>query len=90
MSKPLKEAAWRLVLPEIRQIVREEMQSAMGEINAKFEALNMKIDSSRNELKTEITSVRFNLEGLDKRLDVVQRLAILEAEVKELRKKTES
>lgn len=71
MSKALKEAGWRLVLPEIRQIVKEEIQSAMGEINAKFEGLNMKFEavnsridavnettaSMRNELKAEISRV---------------------------------
>lgn len=49
--KALREAGWRLILPEIRQIVKEELQSAMGEINAKFEAVNTRIDSLSTEIK---------------------------------------
>jgi hypothetical protein len=106
MPKPLKEAAWRPILPEIRQIVKEEIHSAMGQINAKFEAvnrkidstreelilknesLNMKLDSLRNELKSNIESVHFSVRELDKRMDVVQRLAVIEAKLREQEKKS--
>ncbi|MGH2637932.1 MAG: hypothetical protein ACRDF4_01380 [Rhabdochlamydiaceae bacterium] len=120
MSKALKEAGWRLILPEIRQIVKEELQSAMGEISAKFEAVNTRIDSTRNELKADMSRVESKVEDLDKRLtgqiddvdkrmttkidsgnekltakiddldkrlDIVQRLAILEAKVREREQK---
>lgn len=146
MSKALKEAGWRLILPEIRQIVKEELQSAMGEINARFEVVNTKIgeldkrlgstreelvskneslrqellsknESLRNEmlsmkselkadigkvngellaeigkvngeLTAKIEKVDSSVKDLDKRLDIVQRLAIIEAKLREQEKKS--
>jgi len=68
-------------------------------INIKATALENKIDSIRTELKTDIARVEQTLkselarveqtlsirvESLEKRLDVIQRLAVLEAKLREL------
>ncbi|MEM2530413.1 MAG: hypothetical protein QXL32_04750 [Candidatus Bathyarchaeia archaeon] len=103
----------RVLLPEIRSIIKEEVASEV-------KGLNEKIDLLRNELLSEIRRVderlgaeikrvderlgseigrveaevkgmdgklSAKLEGLEKALPLASRLAVLEAEVKELREK---
>jgi len=123
MSKALKEAGWRLVLPEIRNIVKEEVSSALAPVHVELKAINVRIDEMDKRLtgKIEETNERLTskVDEMDKRLgteiremdkrlsnqilemdkrlssqindlresvNVAQRIAVLEAQVKELRK----
>ncbi|MBI2649618.1 MAG: hypothetical protein HYY68_00240 [Thaumarchaeota archaeon] len=123
MSGPIRQAAWRLILPEIRKIVREEIadqlgsfrgevqgefKSVQGEFKAiqgefkavhseirrldeKIESTDAKIDSVKDQLQEKIESVRTELgakiDGLDKRMDLVQQVAVLQSKVSELEEK---
>ena len=134
LSKALKEAGWRLVLPEIRNIVKEEISSALAPVQVELKVVNLRIDEMDKRLtgkieetserltskvdemdkrltgKIEETSERLTskVDEMDKRLsnqilemdkrlssqmndlresvNVAQRIAVLEAQVKELRK----
>ena len=75
--------AW--LMPEINDI-KVQLAEIKGDIKATTErirALDTKIDSVRNELKADIARADSRVEDLDKRLDIAQRLAVLEAKVKE-------
>jgi polyisoprenoid-binding protein YceI len=61
--------AW--LLPEINEI-----KISLERINGEIKVLDTKIESTRNELKVGIARVESRVEDLDKRLDVVQRLAL--------------
>jgi chromosome segregation ATPase len=54
-----------------------------SKIDSISDSLSSKIDSLRNELKSDISRVDSRIEDLDKRLDIVQRLSVLEAKVRE-------
>lgn len=75
--------AW--LMPEIHEIklALETIRGEMKVLDTKIGSLDAKIDSVRNELKADIARVDSKVEDLDKRLDVAQRLAVLEARVKE-------
>ena len=75
----MKEAAWRLILREIRQIVKAELQASTGEIRGEIKALKGEMQGELKALHTEIQSVKDSL-------NVVQRLAVLEAKVSEYEK----
>ncbi|MGI0080674.1 MAG: hypothetical protein ACRECH_13755 [Nitrososphaerales archaeon] len=77
MSKTVKEAAWRLILPELRQIVKEELQAATSEIRGEIRAM-------KGEMQGEFKAVNTRIDEMDKRPDVVQRLAIIEEKVKDM------
>jgi chromosome segregation ATPase len=59
-----------------------------SKIDSNFDSLTSKIDSLRNELKSDISRVDSRVEDLDKRLDIVQRLSVLEAKQREMDSKT--
>jgi cell shape-determining protein MreC len=59
----------RFLLPEIERVVEKAVNSLRSEMNAKFEAVNARLDS------------------IGKRFDLVQDVAVLKAEVKEIRDK---
>jgi predicted nuclease with TOPRIM domain len=90
LSKTVKEAAWRLILPEIRQIVKEELQASTGEIRGEIKALKGEMQGMKESLNTKIDEMDKRLsekiDDLDKRLDIVQRLSVLEAKVREQEK----
>ena len=73
-----KAPSWftRLLMPEILEIKGELKNINIDELDKR---LSEKIDSTRNELKSDISRVDSRVEDLDKRLDIVQRLTILEA-----------
>ena len=96
-----QEAGWRLVLPEIRNIVKEEISSALAPVQVELKVVNLRIDEMDKRLGTEIREMDKRLSNqimeMDKRLssqmndlresvNVAQRIAVLEAQVKELRK----
>lgn len=57
MSKTAKEVAWRLVLQEIRKIVKEELESQLKPVCTEIKRLDEKVDSLRNEIKADIARV---------------------------------
>jgi hypothetical protein len=74
----------RVLLPEIRTIVKDE-------VSVEVKRLDEKIDLVRNELLAEIRrmdeKLTAKIESIDKAMPLVSRLAILETEVKELKEK---
>ncbi len=123
MSGPIRQAAWRLILPEIRKIVREEIADQLGgfrgevqgefksfqgefkavqgefkavhseirRIDEKIDSVDTKIDSVKDQLQEKIESVRSELgakiDGLEKRMDLVQQVAVLQSKVSDLEEK---
>ena len=69
MPGPVREVAWRLVLPEIRKIVKEELESQLKPIYTEIKRLDEKVDSMRNELKADIARVD---EKLSSRIQAVE------------------
>ena len=71
-------------IDEMDKRLGSRIDSVNGRIDEMNERLGSKIDSVRNELKSEISRVDSRIEDLDKRLDIVQRLSVLEAKVIEV------
>ena len=44
MPGPVREVAWRLVLPEIRKIVKEELDSQLRGVNGRIDSVAERID----------------------------------------------
>lgn len=75
MSGPIRQAAWRLILPEIRKIVREEIADQLGgfrgEVQGEFKAIQgefkavhseiRRLDEKTDDLDEKIESVRSQL-----------------------------
>ncbi|GBC70946.1 hypothetical protein HRbin02_00720 [Candidatus Calditenuaceae archaeon HR02] len=86
----------RFLLPEIRALIKEETKDLktymddkfktfderLETFNEKFKALDERLISLRNEMNARFDS-------LESRVDVLQRVAVLEAEVRELKKRLE-
>lgn len=91
MSSKLQQAAWRMILPEIRKIVKEEIQSEVSIVNTKMESEFKVVHSEIRRLDEKVEGFGKGLDdridGLEKRLDVVQRLAVVEAKLKEYEQK---
>ena len=66
----------RFLIPEIERIVEKEVDGLRREINARFEAVNVRFES-----------VNARLDGIEKRFDLVQDVAVMKAELKEIREK---
>jgi hypothetical protein len=66
----------RFLIPEIQRVVEKEVDGLRREINARFEAVD-----------TGFEAVNARLDAIEKRFDLVQDVAILKAEVKEIREK---
>ena len=63
--------------------VNGRIDSLENKMDGRINSLETKMDAEFRIVHTEIKSVNEKVEGLDKRLDVVQRLAVLEAKLKE-------
>jgi len=105
MSAPIRQAAWRLVLPEIRKIVREEisdqpggfrgeMQGEFKGLQGEFKSIQGQFDAVHSEIRRldeKIESVRKELsgkiDGLEKRMDLVQHVGVLQHKASELEEK---
>ncbi|MDG7000698.1 MAG: hypothetical protein JRN15_16510 [Nitrososphaerota archaeon] len=92
----------RILMPELAEIKGE-----LKNVHTRIDALDAKVDSVKNEMKSDIARVETKVEeldkrlsnkidsvdqklsnkidDLDKRLDIVQRLSVLEAKVAEQR-----
>jgi len=66
----------RFLLPEIEKVVEKEVGGLMREISAKFEAVDAKFEAANARL-----------DAIEKRFDLVQDVAVLKAELKEVREK---
>jgi capsule polysaccharide export protein KpsE/RkpR len=68
----------------IERLLLPRLSSMEGELKA----INARIDSVKTEMNAKFETVNTKIESLDKRLDVVQRLSVLEAKVRDLEKKS--
>ncbi|MGI0081118.1 MAG: hypothetical protein ACRECH_16025, partial [Nitrososphaerales archaeon] len=79
--------AW--LMREINEIkvqlaeIRGDAKAVNTKIDGLDEKIDMKVDSLRNELKADIQRVDSSVKDLDERLDIVQRLTLVEAKLKE-------
>lgn len=85
MSKTLKEAGWRLIPPEIRAIVKEEIAAGTAPITVRIDEMDNRLTNKVEELDRRLTG---EIRDLRESVNVMQRIAVLEAQVKELRKET--
>jgi len=89
----------RFLLPEIRNIVKEEISNQLKPIEAKIsaldskieertKALDMKIEERTKALEKEIISLRNEMnarfDSIEKRLPLIERLALLEARMEKI------
>jgi len=74
----------RILLPELRSIVKEEVA---GEVKKVEEKLSGEITALRTDIKKIEDTLSTKVDSLEKRLDLVKRVAVLEAKVKELETK---
>jgi predicted RNase H-like nuclease (RuvC/YqgF family) len=86
----------RLLIPtmesRVREIVKEEVGHLEKIMDTRFEAVNSKIDSLDKRLTAEIQELRRRLTGeiasLRSELQYAPKVAVLEAKVNELEKRT--
>ena len=89
----------RFLLPEIRNIVKEEISNQLKPIETKISALDMKIDERTKALdmkieertkalEKEIISLRNEMnarfDSIEKRLPLIERIALLEARIEKI------
>jgi septal ring factor EnvC (AmiA/AmiB activator) len=89
----------RFLLPEIRNIVKEEISNQLKPIDAKIsaldskieertKALDMKIEERTKALEKEIISLRNEMnarfDSIEKRLPLIERIALLEARMEKI------
>ncbi|MEM2237480.1 MAG: hypothetical protein QXR26_02195 [Candidatus Caldarchaeum sp.] len=87
----------RFLLPEIRTLIKEETKDLKIYMDDRFKAFDERLKAFDEKFKSfdeRLTSLRTEMnvrfDSLEKRLDVLQRVAVLEAEVRELRQRLES
>ncbi len=73
----------RFLIPEIERVVEKEVDGLRREINARFEAVDTKFEA----VNTKFEGVNARLDGIEKRFDLVQDVAVMKAELKEIREK---
>lgn len=73
----------RFLIPEIERVVEREVEGLRREMSARFEAVDTKFEA----MDTKFEGINARLDGIEKRFDLVQDVAILKAEVKEIREK---
>ncbi len=79
MSGPIRQAAWRLILPEIRKIVREEIADQLGgfrgEVQGEFKSFQGEFKGIQGEFKavhSEIRRLDEKTDGLDEKIESVR------------------
>jgi len=65
-------------LPEL-EFIKGELKA----INICIEELDKRVESLRNEMIARFEAVNSRIDSLDKRLDVAERLAVIEAKLRE-------
>jgi chromosome segregation ATPase len=91
----------RILLPEIRVIVKEEISNQLKPLEAKISALDekidertraldMKIEERTKALEKEVMSLRNEMnarfDSIEKRLPLIERIALLEARIEKIEK----
>jgi septal ring factor EnvC (AmiA/AmiB activator) len=91
----------RILLPEIRNIVKEEISNQLKPIETKIsaldekieertKALDMKIEERTKALEKEIISLRNEMnarfDSIEKRLPLIERIALMEARIEKIEK----
>ena len=89
MSSKIPSWIQRFLLPEL-----EAIKGELRAINARIDALEKEVKSFRNEVNTRFEAINIRIEefdkrvtskigDLEKRLDMAERLAVIEAKLKE-------
>ncbi len=83
---------------KIPSVIERLLLPKLSEISGDIKALDIKIDSLRNEIKIEISSVRKEIESLrtemnvkfnslEKRIPVIEKITALELKIADLKKR---
>ncbi|MBS7655808.1 hypothetical protein KEJ50_04835 [Candidatus Bathyarchaeota archaeon] len=80
----------RILLPEIRAIVKEEVSNQIKIIDERTKALDLKIEERTKALEREILSLRSEMnarfDSIEKRLPLIEKIALIEARIERLEK----
>jgi len=91
----------RILLPEIRTIVKEEISSQISTLDAKISALDSKLEEKSKSLDSKfeertkaldakISSLRNEMiarfDSIEKRLPLIERMALIEARIEKIEK----
>ena len=68
----------RFLLPEL-----ESIKGGLKAINARIGELDKRVESLRNEMTARFEAVNSRIDSLGKRFDVAERLAVIEAKLRE-------
>ena len=67
MAKAFKEVDWRIILPEIRKTIKEELEATNGKIDdlrvivdERFKAVNERLDAIKERYDVSIQRSRFH------------------------------
>jgi len=87
----------RILLPRLNSIdgelksINTRIDSAEKSLGTRIDATDAKIDSMKSELRTEMASnkneIKTELRALQEKVDILPRLAVLEAKMKDLERK---
>jgi len=88
---PSKIPIWiqRFLLPELESIKGElkAMNTRINEmekrLSVRIQELDKRVESLRNEMVARFEAVNSRIDSLEKRLDVAERLAVIEAKLRE-------
>ena len=76
----------RVLLPQISDL-KGELKAMDAKMDAEFRVVHSELGSLDQKLSQRIDGTNRRLDDSDKKLDVVQRVAVLEAKVQELQSK---
>jgi len=85
MAKAGKEILKRLTAPEFREIIREELSSAIRPLEVKVEEMDKRLTGEIRELDKRLTA---EIASLRSEFQYASKVAVLEAKVNELEKRT--
>jgi chromosome segregation ATPase len=83
----------RILLPRLNSIDGElkVVNTRIDGTNTRIDTLDTKVDSLKSELRTEMASnkneIKADIRALSDKIDILPRLAILEAQMKEMQRK---
>ena len=89
-AKALKEAGWRLILPEIRQIVQEESRRTndrIDDVRESVDDLRKAIDDLRALMNDRFKVVESELGLIKEKYDLAKDIGLLQAKVRDLESK---
>lgn len=71
MSGPIRQAAWRLILPEIRKIVKEEIADQLGSFRGEVQGEFKSVQGEFKTIQGEFTAVHSEIRRLDEKIESV-------------------